>query len=379
MPITNGSPRFVTTGTSAVVSGAAIQAAEWESMCAAHDALAASGSVLIPWHAPMTSISASGSKAYTYRVWPKYAATHRLWSMAFISSTSTPATASIALSDGTTVGALFTDAAPRTISFVHQLSSRSAAEASETVTITLGSTSAAKVVGMGCWEYPRPAIALPTGSLPFDATTTDMGMDQAVARALLPIADDYAGLGVGYMAHAVDSLRDETRRTGIFAAAPFASSTSSTFAAVFQAPPIALGRFLYRGQTSALMQLAAYVRTSDSSTSGEVRFTMASGASLTLGFSGVTSTTLIRGQIAIDAEDLTTSDGRRASRSDTCLVKLRRSAGAGTAYLDTLSAGEGAAGASTTVSPALGIGAPGSKKPLGKLPPRWMPIRRKSR
>lgn len=373
MPITNGSPRFVSTDTTAVVSGAAIQAAEWQSMCAAHDALASSGSVLIPWHAPMTTIAASGSKAFTYRFWPKYNATHRLWTMAFIATTSTPASAAVVLSDGTTIGVIFTQDAPRTVSFVHPLSAQSAAESSETITITLGASSAGKVVGMGCWEYPRPAVALPTGATKFDATTTDIGIDQSVARALLPIADSYEGLGIGYMAHAIDSLRDETRRTGIFAGAPFASSTSSTFAAVFQAPPIALGRFLYRGQTSSTMQLAAYVRASNATTAGEVRFTMANGATLTRAFGS--STGYVRGQIAIDAEDLSASDGRRSTRDDTCTVELRRVSGAGTVYLDTVTGGEG--GAATTAA-AAAAGVVRRPRPIGHGPlPEFMAGKRR--
>lgn len=379
MAITTVSPRIVGTGTSGVVSGAPVQATEWASIVSAYDTLAGAGSVLIPWHAPMTSIAASGSKTYQYRVWPRHAATHRAWCVSIVATTSTPGSATVTLGGGTSTGFLFSDAAPRTVRIIEELSSQSASESTASLTATLGATTGAKVVGVSCWELPRPSIAMPTGPA-FDLTASDAGLDQTVARPGLPVADDYQGLGVGYISHVLDSLRDETRRPGLIAGAPFASSTSGTFAAVFAAPTVVLGRFLYRGQLSSTMQLASFVRTSDATTSGELRFTMASGAVTTLGFSGTTATTLIRGQIAIDAEDLTASDGRRSSRDDTCTVELRRSAGAGTVYVDTLTGGEGNAVAVAAVAPAVGIGAVGSRKALGKLPPRWMfPTRRKTR
>jgi hypothetical protein len=111
---------------------------------------------------------------------------------------------------------------------------------------------------------------------------------------------------------------------------------------------VVLGRFLYRGQTQAMLQLAAQVRV-DSGCTGEVRFTLTSGATATLPFS---ASGTLRTQLPIDAEDLTATDGRRSARTERVLVELRRTAGSSLVYLDTVNGGEGTLATSSALSAA---------------------------
>lgn len=330
-------PQLIDLGDAGVKSAYAVDGRDWTAVSRAYDAALGSWSALIPMCAPMVQVPAVSpyddvSLAPSFRVWPRYQASHRLWFYSLA-----------ALGEGTFLSSFTDPSGGKTyqnvsgttalLAHVETVSARTSIET--TLTPSIAFDVDGTLLAIGCYELPRVQLAVGGSNL----STSDAGSDSGAEGPRLPITDDYAGLGAGFVTRSTAALRDTARRCGLFAGAPYAQSTSSTFAAVFQTPPIALGRFLYRGQTSSTMQLAAFVRASDATTTGEVRFTMASGAAVTLPFGQ--STGYVRGQIAIDAEDLSAADGRRSTRDDTCTVELRRASGAGTVYLDTVTGGEG--------------------------------------
>jgi len=330
--------RLMSPSPAAVKNGATVAGNDWTAAAGAYNGILGGDSALIPYHVPHVSIAASGTQAFSYTIWPRYQATHRLW---VVSAQVASGLGSFTFTDpsgGSSTVSVSSTGSGRAFLFYETISSRSSAERQASAAISVAAGSSTVIVyGIGCWEIPRSDLAV--GST--NPRTADAG---EVIETLAPgfnIDDSTTGTSLGSIPRGLDSLRYHARRTGLFAAAPFASSTSSTFANVLQAPPEVLARKLYAESTQGIMQIGAVVRSSDSSTSGEVKVSMASGASIIIPIpAGAVSGAVMRDQIAIDCEDLSTSDGRRSSRSDLVTIQLRRSSGAGTVYLDCINGGE---------------------------------------
>lgn len=342
--------------TTGVVIAQAVSPREWGAISNAYNTVDGMGSSLIPTCAPNQSINAGSSLTMNFRVWPRYQATHRMWifSLGVISGT-----AGFTFTDpsgGTRTGTV-SSSYGRQLTHVETITVRTSDETKLSVSVAITTTNTT-IYGIGCIELPRGVLAV-GGSA---QATADCGEESRFIRTGLPITDDYAGLGIGFIARELAGLRDNARRTGQFAGAPFATSSSSTFANVFQAQPIALGRSIFNGSTTRKLQLAAYVR-ADTTALGEVRWTLASGPTVTAVIPmGAADGTLLRTELDADCEDLTASDGRRATRNETVTVELRRSAGSGTVYLDTVSGGESVPGATSSATANQGIR-------LGRRPP----------
>lgn len=364
--------RVIDLGAEGVVSGARPSGAQWGSMVAAYNAIDGMPTALIPLCAPYFAVAGTAvedldSLELTFTTWPRYQATHRLWFYLFQGNAAGSQTVKFQdPSGGTSYGNFDETTTSKLIAHIETIGSRSGAETK--LTCSFGINDDSYIRAFGCYELPRPFLAV-GGSL---LTSVDSGADETVIRAGLPIADDYNGRGAGFLARELNQLRDVARRPGLFAAAPFWDSTSATFVDVMQTGPIVLGRGLYNGVTSSMMQLAFEV--SATSGSGEVRATMTSGATVTLPFGSGSST--LRTQIAIDAEDIGASDGRRSSRDEAVTVAIRRASGAGIVTLRTVIGGEGNAASAALVSPA-----PRTKPPrFGRGPlPEFMSRKRRTR
>lgn len=364
--------RLTSPSPAAVKSGATVAGNDWTAAAGAYNGILGSDSALIPYHVPQVSIAAAGSQAFSYTIWPRYQATHRLW---IVSAQIASGIGTFTFTDpsgGVTSATISSIGSGRAFFFYETISSRSSAERQVSAAISVAAGSSTVIVyGIGCWEIPRADLVVGASN----PRTADAGV---VVESLAPgfnIDDSTTGTSLGAIPRGLDSLRYHARRTGLFAAAPFASSTSSTFANVLQAPPAVLGRKLYAESTQGIMQIGAVVRSSDSSTTGEVKVSMTSGASIVIPIpAGAVSGVVMRDQIAIDCEDLSTSDGRRASRDDLVTIQLRRSSGAGTVYLDCINGGEADPTTLTLATIAAGSATAGQRirgrGPLARLFPR---------
>lgn len=372
-----------------IVTAAPVAGVDWSSMALAANALAGMASVLVPFCAPMCpmpggDITLGDGVGLTFTVWPRAVATHRIWFFA-VGGVVAPAPGSPPAGES----GRFTDPSGGYTPFVareamtfyaHTETIATRTDSETNLSVIIGTNGDAVLYGVGCWELTRSQIHAGEN----DGEDGDHGTDESVLASGLPITDDQGdGEGAGYLPYHLSALRDDARRAGIFAGAPFATSSSATFATVFQSPPIGLGRFLYSTDTTRTIQLAFSVRliVAGFGVRGEIRVTAASGASVTVSFGD--DDAIVRTEIAIDAEDLTTSDGRRASRDDTLTVELRRSVdnghGGGTVYLDTLTGGEGTRSAS--IATAIAPTTPTLKRPrFGKGPlPHWMSRKKRTR
>lgn len=369
--------RAVTIGRTAVVSAVPPQGTDWAAAGAAYDLLDGMPSALIPFCNPQILLTAGAAQSLTFTTWPRYQCTHRMWIFCVFvrSGGSVP---SSGFGTGGTVGVTgtltFTDPSGGTSTFrastagrlfYHVETVNRAAYATEQdMTCSLLIDNDSGLWGFGCYELPRPSLACAAA----DLTTSDAGMDSDTLRAGMPITDDATGRGAGFLGLTMTALRDSCRRTGLFAGAPLFSTESGTYTEVFKSPPIVLGRAIYNGDTTRTMEVAFYAMADPGST-GSLKLTMASGATVTVAISATTMTKH-RTSIAIDCEDLTAADGRRATRDDTCTVELKVASGAGAVTLYTILGGEG--------TPAVTELLDDSIRPPKRLPPQYLFGRKRS-
>lgn len=370
--------RAVDLAVDGVVSGAVPRGNSWVSIARAYNALDGMPTALIPMFVPQMSMPGNGIDLadpaiyWHFTTWPRYQTTHRLWMFSAETLAGTGQGKFTDPSGGSTYFGFNESSGDVLVTHVEEITSRTSAESR--LYTTFESSTDGMLMSFACYELPRPSLAVGGSSL----ATTDAGLEETVLRSGMVIADDYNGVGVGFVASKLDELRDSCRRPGLFAMAPYASSTSSTFAYVMQqqlyatgvSGPTVLGRTLYNGIATSTMQLAFEV-VGGAGTTGEIRVTMNSGATRTFGFG---ATTTVRGEIPIDAENLSASDGRRSSRSDTIAIELRRVSGGGTVQLLTATGGEAAPAVASSAATASTFAI---RKPL-RLPPEFL-FGRKSR
>lgn len=322
-----------------MVSARAVGAIEWQAVANAYNGLVGMGSALIPMHAPSISYPSDDIATVRFRVWPRYACTHRLWMFTAGGS----GTSTFTDPSGGTVAFTVPASGSQFVAHVEAITSRTGAEVTLSPSFHAASAGSLVLQSFGCFEIPRAVLAI-GGS---DLAAADCGLEPATVRSGLPIADDYAGAGLGFAARELDALRDDARRCGLFAWASggdFLVALSGSFAPLLQTSPFALGRMLYNGQTTAKIQCAAYA--ASGSVGCSFRFTATSGASVT---AVCDSTGLARAELAIDCEDLAASDGRRSSRSDAVLVE-----GNGTGFVESVTLGEGPPSSSSSAGIASG-------------------------
>lgn len=353
-------PQPLGVGYSGIVSGGAVSPTEWTAIANAYNGLVGMGSALIPVCVPSVTLAADDSFTLRARVWPRYAATHRLW----ILSTGLDVTPwDFTDPSGGTRTWTSSPVYGRQVTHVETIAARTGAET--TLECTVHATLGGVLTSIGCIELPRGFLAI-DGEL----TGHDAGLEPAFIRTGLPITDDYSGNGIGFIAREMRSLRDTVRRTGVWAwfsgdDGEWATSSSSfvKVAGTTGAYPAALVRQLFNGQTLGTLQLAAYAYAT--SGGGEIRWTMASGAVVTAAvpIGGSSAPALIRTQIEVDCEDLAASDGRRSSRDDFCTIEAR-AVGGGEVRIQSLTAGEGASADPTGTGNAARLGR--------RLPPRFL-------
>lgn len=354
--------RPISVGHGSMVSGQAVGPADWMGAANAYNGLVGAGSALMPMGGMSISIPGDDTLAPPFRVWPRYATSHRLWLVSASGegnhTFTDPSGGAVPLSIPASSGVAFR-------AYVETIAARTGAETTVSPSFHCASGKQLTINGLGCFEIPRVALAV-GGS---DLTTSDGGMDgSTVLRTGLPIADDYAGAGVGFIARELDALRDDARRTGLFAWASGGDNAifvGTSFTSILQTSPFALGRYLYNGQTQATIQLAGY-----GAPGGSFRWTATSGATVT---AVCDATGLARAQLLVDCEDLATADGRRSSRSDAVLVEAR--AASGSMIVQSVTMGEGASSATD----AAAASAPRRPRPFrrGPLPPFMADRRRR--
>lgn len=296
------------------------------------------GACLVAAHWPMETINIANSAEYVYRIWPRVAAFRRLWSIELTgdgSGFNNPVEIDI---DGATFDVDTADFLlnRRSHPVYLVLSSVSTAEATTTLTLTNNGFGDVIVRSIICYELPRFEL---------QQNTTDWGTHVSSCRPKEPIWD-VTGLSIDSLCDAAVQAEALNRRSKLFTFAQSSplTTTSGTLGDMFGLDPVLLGRLKHRSATTSKTTWRAYVEATDGTTSGEIVITATGGDSLTIDIpTGTTSKTWLPsagGHLEVDAEDLSTADGRRGAAWDEVSVQWRRTAGAGTVRCYSLEAGE---------------------------------------
>lgn len=290
------------------------------------------GAQLIAANSPGESLAIGATHVYHYRVWPRQAAFRRRWAVQLAGGSSSTNQVEIIINGGTktvtaTLGSATLSARP--IFITEELASVSTSEAEATISIENKSgIEAIRVLSIACWELPRPELTLGSGS-------SEYGSQLSALRSNAPIFDGN-GYSIVGLADAVKTAETGSyvHRPGMFAFAvdPNNAPFSGTSGNIFELDPIVLGRLTHRNNTTTDVYCRSYGRTTVAGTTGTITFTANSGDSVVLTIPDNQSFNWFvtaDHKLTIDAEDLSTSDGRRGGSWETVAITISRTAGTG--------------------------------------------------
>jgi len=306
--------------------------------------LAGRGSIDVPVHCPLVTVSAADSANFRYWTKPRYQTTRYAYSLVLTASSSGTCTVTI----GGTPHAVRVDrprdATPVTI-FVDR-ASQSESEAELGFTLAAPSGFAVTLHSVGIEAVPRYLLA---------TSGSDLGTDRLGFWPRQPI---FELRHTDEILDRQNELRSACRRVGEYQLSlgdksPFAITTASpSWAALLDDEFTLLGRYLFSTDTTRTMSWRILAKCSDGTTAGSCRVNNTSGGSgvstITIP-AGTTSYTWLpvtsgaAATFACDAENNTVSNGRRSSRDDEHMIEANRSAGAGTINIASISIYDAAA------------------------------------
>ncbi len=276
-----------------------------------------------------TSIAIGATRTYRAQLMSRVQATHRAW---FIS-----ARAGILTFTDPSGGSSSWGYISSAVTLRHVETITAPADGPVAVTYTLANSASAlngTFDGITCFEFQRRDLAL-------DATDDAVDSDTIVTLSggvPAPILDADAYTSIGALSRGLANARTRDNRTLFdwFAQSGDGfQTTSGSFVQLFEEGPVLLGSKMYRGSVTASATAQFFVRTG-AATTGEVRVTMASGATVTGTIATATGGAWLAVSFAVDCEDLAVSDGRRATRDDVCTIELRRTAGVGAVSIESV-------------------------------------------
>lgn len=391
------SRRQVVVGDGGVVSAQAVSGTDWQQIGNAYNTLLAGPAALLPFFTCAVSLSSVADITTLYSVqptfvaWPRYTILARIWLYSIVPTGTASITSRFTAPDGSYSDRQWTTLSSTSIggagtfaqlgmhiegpgaSGSSQVTSTPISSGASTVQVGLAVSGNATLLALGCYEIPRLSV-IPGEN---DGLNGDGGEEITFLGTGMPILDDtlQTGVGPGSMLRRLDEVRtDYARRCGIWAGYPNKTTTSGTFVDVYQDGPAALTRKHFRTDVTRTLQLGAYAQGSDATTTGEIKWSFTSGASVTAAINGSTGSATIITQAEVDCEDPSSVDGRRSSRDDIATIQIRRTAGAGNIVLYTHTAGEGSSASPT--SPAATAAASAAAPPK-RLPPEYLFGRKK--
>lgn len=288
--------------------------------------------VLVPHTAIDHAIPASTTRTYTVPMqiatWMRHLAWH-------IRLRSTSAVATVVFTDpsgGTstyTVAPLDADAGPRLSSRVHIETLSTPVTSSDYLAtpraITIQRTDSG---GGSVYVDSLGVTALSRDSLDYSAD--DLGVDTDTLRADLAISDEsYKSVGgiVDVLAEQDDTtLQGLTDRALFFWTRPQGQgvSVTSAWAPIFVEGPVVQASHRYISETLRRVHCGATGKVTTAGDTLEVRFTAASGDTVTETLTATTSGTWgLPVELDVYAEDLSTSDGRRSSTDEIVTIEAR--------------------------------------------------------
>lgn len=317
-----------------VATGRPVRGGTWAGACQLANWIAGRGTMDVPSYSPGVEVDEGETHTFRWMVRPRYVTTRYAFSLRM--SCGDPI--ALAVSIGGAAHQVFAGSRQTARNEVYYIdrTAQSADEAELSLSITGAESmaSAALIEALSIEALPRTVIA---------CDANELGMQPDVFRSRLPIKQ--ANIHDALIDR-VDDLRDTARRTGLFQFArsdldPWVISSGSD-TALFSDPFALNGRQVFGDDTIAISSFWALCKCSDGTTAGQITVDNVSQGSavdtVTIP-TGTTSWTWIRSDNSIthDCEDNTTVDGRRVGRWDDTTITAKRTAGAGSISIATLS------------------------------------------
>lgn len=339
-------PRFAT-GDASALNGTPVLGTDWGATAAALNWIRGRGGVLVPAYDPAMTLLPDdvGTAALTdfnFRVMHRYPAFARVWvvgirrTSALVGDRDQGVTLSAPAGSGTppaqAVSGNVLDTAS-TLIYVERLSAQVVGEQDVSLRIGIGSdpgeTSEFDPFSIACFELPRNELLL--------SSATDAGVDADTIRALQAIYDGSSGESVAGTGDTLIACEAQSMRGGLMAwnvPDDYGPSTAATWADFFTGSPPCYAHCV----SGVTKTVKPRVRAKCSGTAtGEVRITTRLGATATIAVTGTTWAYFGSGTVALDAEDVFASDGRRgAPASEAVRWEWRQSGGAGNLYVSGL-------------------------------------------
>ncbi len=326
-----------------ILSGRPVRGQHWKGLALAANHLLGRGAVLIPHAFCNTQLPKSATTTLRFKAWCSLHATHRLWALTIRVATATSPSPFVFTdaSGGTHAFSVPAGTSGETfrVEFIETVATPSGSEEELVVTFEeLDNVSDPDLAFISCTELPRPDLAIDTSEYGVSVDGHSPGRTVHLAT----------GYGPGSVLASLDAAVGIAKRAGLFQFArgdsDYLTTTSTSSVPVFAsgAVPILLDRSLFVGDTVRTVPVRVRA-SSGTATTGEIVFTMGSGDTLTLSITSAMSPTWLSGSIDVHAEDLSASDGRRASTNDDCVITWQRLSGASTLTIQSISIG----GAST--------------------------------
>ena len=312
-----------------VRSGAAVRGPTWKALSQQANYIIGRGACITPSFSP-TKVP-SGTAKLTLRIRPRGIAVRRLW-VIHINGAASAYSGTIQV-DGlaaVTHRTGFSDRDQAAFELIQEIASPTSIE--ETVEIVITSAQAGIVTSVAFHELPRAELVQSSASAEF-------GTDGSSCLPRMPMADADDG-SVGGVARAINAGECIGRRAGLYAFAVDEAdaivNNAGSFTALFNLPVTILTRRRNYTSVTGVTEWRLWARCTSAGTTGQVRLTAASGATVTIGITGAITTAFglwpappTVADLAVDAEDVTTVDGRIAAAWDDVTIEAQRTGGTG--------------------------------------------------
>ena len=336
VPLSPSTPSYSTS----VLSGLPVLGGDWSAAADALSWVRGRGGVLIPAYDPAYTLLPADTGVATaidfkFRVFHRLPAFARVWvigarrSSAIISPGVGLQTLTVTAPAGTGAAGSYTvisdviGGEDTRMVYVERLAAQVSGEQDITLRLALNAdttkTSSYDVYSIACFELPR-----------FTLLAADSAVDIDTCRALQPIYDGAVGQSVGGVGDALVAAEAQAARPGLHVwARPdtyAVSTTAAAFTDFFAGRPPALAH----RRTTTTKEVRVRVRARvDAGTVGEVRVTSRLGATTTVSVSATAFGYVGGTTVAIDVEDVFTTDGRGGGVSEAVRWEWRRVSGAG--------------------------------------------------
>lgn len=317
----------------AVQGGRAVKAADpWRGLALQSNHLRGRGAMLVPMHAPNSTVSGGNTATWEFRTTVRDASKALIWIVSMTASGTGVAVADVVVGGVTTSVGLNSDE----ITTVRVRESEDSAAGEIGKTLQIDATNDVDVLAIGLMEEHRAQL---------DETDRDQGVDLAKLRPGDPIQAHDTG-GENHKRRLAESLStaETGRRVGLWSqstdtANAYSTSSGDWTELIADTPAFMRGLDLDNStqapptETDAAFRVRAHV---SGGATASVRLQTTEGASTTItGISGASfawypATGGDPETISIQTEDLSTSDGKRGGSFDHVSVDAKITSGTGT-------------------------------------------------